>query len=492
MAEIPGTIPIAGPFAPTDDQDTYPTNDPQWQLGGCRTVADITERDAISNQRRQEGMLAYVISDSTTYQLVGGITNGSWQEFSGGGSSGESKRYYYDTLITSEATWPIIGFSGVTKMSAREIVEHWDVYAQCKWQIENTSTGIVTDGLSFPTQQDFFDWKNANVANDGISWFEENIIAKCYDEIDESIPVITRMYGTNRLYAAMKVSSQNFLPYKHQTTHLGGGNWDQSARIRHAMFLEHYPSYSAFVVENDFANGSNGAYTTWCGRNSNRMYGVPRVGESVDLNGGVAGNRRASCENWEGLGGFPPTHEQYYLDEPRVLILNPGNSIDILNPIYPGHRRVIREKLISVTSPSSALLFYRCMSGSQAVGERYFSVYVKAVGIDELRINFFDTIDYSLEVVFLAKERTIGIEKILPAQYANFRDDKADNTFLTKQFFMPNRSRYGVAFRQGSPSAPRAYYRLRDNVTGKVGALSRACIRTETKLFTPFSFVVGS
>jgi len=87
MAQIPGTVPVAGQIAPTDDLDTYPSHDSIWGKGGTRSVADLTARDAITTERRTEGMMAYVISNQTVYQLVGGILNANWQVF-GGGSSG--------------------------------------------------------------------------------------------------------------------------------------------------------------------------------------------------------------------------------------------------------------------------------------------------------------------------------------------------------------------------------------------------------------------
>jgi len=44
-------------------------------------VADLTERDAITADRRREGMVVYVAADGQTYQLVGGVTNSDWTIF---------------------------------------------------------------------------------------------------------------------------------------------------------------------------------------------------------------------------------------------------------------------------------------------------------------------------------------------------------------------------------------------------------------------------
>lgn len=85
MAAIPGAVPVGGFFAPTDSTDVYPVTDPTWGLGGLRTVANLTERDAITTERREEGMAVYVISETKRYILEGGITNAHWvHDFSGG------------------------------------------------------------------------------------------------------------------------------------------------------------------------------------------------------------------------------------------------------------------------------------------------------------------------------------------------------------------------------------------------------------------------
>jgi hypothetical protein len=78
--QIPGTN-IASRIAPFDTADTFATHDSQWGRDGYRSVADLTERDAISDARRKEGMLVYVITTDTTYQLYGGITNSNWRTY---------------------------------------------------------------------------------------------------------------------------------------------------------------------------------------------------------------------------------------------------------------------------------------------------------------------------------------------------------------------------------------------------------------------------
>jgi len=49
MAQIPGSVRVAGFIAPTDSNDTYPVTDSIYGKGGYREVADITARDAITS-----------------------------------------------------------------------------------------------------------------------------------------------------------------------------------------------------------------------------------------------------------------------------------------------------------------------------------------------------------------------------------------------------------------------------------------------------------
>lgn len=94
MAVIPNSVTVAGFIAPTDSADTYPSHDATYGKGGLRSVADDTARDAISTDRRSEGMFVYVNSTSTLYVLDSDLT--TWNEFSSGGS---------DTNITDDLTF---------------------------------------------------------------------------------------------------------------------------------------------------------------------------------------------------------------------------------------------------------------------------------------------------------------------------------------------------------------------------------------------------
>jgi hypothetical protein len=79
MPAIPGSVPVTGFVAPNDSADAYPSHAAAYGKGGHRSAADITARNAITSDRREIGMDVYVVSNDTTYRLVGGILDANWQ-----------------------------------------------------------------------------------------------------------------------------------------------------------------------------------------------------------------------------------------------------------------------------------------------------------------------------------------------------------------------------------------------------------------------------
>jgi hypothetical protein len=77
---ITNTVTVAAPIAPTSELDTYPVTNPKYGLGGLRTVADSTEREGISSDRRQVGMMVYESTNNAFYTLIGGTDNANWRQ----------------------------------------------------------------------------------------------------------------------------------------------------------------------------------------------------------------------------------------------------------------------------------------------------------------------------------------------------------------------------------------------------------------------------
>jgi len=91
MAQIPGSIPITGKVAPTDTTDTFATHVDVFGEGGYMTVADQAEREAITTERRKQGMAVFQNDTNEMYILQDGVANSNWTLFSGGSSVQSTK-----------------------------------------------------------------------------------------------------------------------------------------------------------------------------------------------------------------------------------------------------------------------------------------------------------------------------------------------------------------------------------------------------------------
>jgi hypothetical protein len=71
---IPGTQPVSAMIAPYQTGSTYATHSSEYGLGGYDSVADLTALNAISVDRRQNGMLRYVRAEGKEYRLEADLT----------------------------------------------------------------------------------------------------------------------------------------------------------------------------------------------------------------------------------------------------------------------------------------------------------------------------------------------------------------------------------------------------------------------------------
>lgn len=101
MALIPGSVRFTGFIAPSDSTDTYAVHDEVYGRGGWRTVADITDRNAITADRRKLGMAVRVLDrgdgEVGYYTLLDGLENSDWVADNLGGEWSGA----YDTAYTS-------------------------------------------------------------------------------------------------------------------------------------------------------------------------------------------------------------------------------------------------------------------------------------------------------------------------------------------------------------------------------------------------------
>jgi hypothetical protein len=85
MSSIKGTNVLA-PVVPFDTTDTHASHEARYGKGGYRSVADIAERDAIPQLRREAGMLVLTLSDGKFWKLASDLA--AWSEISLAGPQG--------------------------------------------------------------------------------------------------------------------------------------------------------------------------------------------------------------------------------------------------------------------------------------------------------------------------------------------------------------------------------------------------------------------
>lgn len=138
MGTLGGTKVIA-PIRPNDSLDQYPSHEAIYGKGGWRTVNDLAERSAISTDRREAGMIVYVTTQSTQYQLA--VDLSSWSIFPTAAGSGGA---------AVSATIDNISSIGDVDMTASPVTGQVLTYISSsgKWQAFDVSSLIT----SFPSQ----------------------------------------------------------------------------------------------------------------------------------------------------------------------------------------------------------------------------------------------------------------------------------------------------------------------------------------------------
>lgn len=124
MANLLGTV-VLSKLVPTSDLDQYPTHEARWGKGSYRTVTSLVERDAISDERRELGMLVWVDSEKTLYRLTEGVTNADWENLGRGDGNVKRKVIFNNTDLVI-----------IPDVQDYSIVEVWvssDIYRPAVW-----------------------------------------------------------------------------------------------------------------------------------------------------------------------------------------------------------------------------------------------------------------------------------------------------------------------------------------------------------------------
>lgn len=157
MALNTGTL-VSAAIRPVNTLDTIATAYASEVKGGLHTASTSTDRDNIIFERREWGMMCYVVADDKTYQLKYNyvstdiMNNSNWVEFVGGSGGGGSTEWLdsVKSVLSSQPGSPVNGDRYLISSSPSGVV--WSGYPDYVTQWNSvTSTWDMTqptDGMS--------------------------------------------------------------------------------------------------------------------------------------------------------------------------------------------------------------------------------------------------------------------------------------------------------------------------------------------------------
>lgn len=157
MAQNIGTL-ISAAIRPNDSLDPIASAYASEIKGGLHTVTDSSDRNNIIFERREWGMMCYVVNDNKTYQLSYNysntdiMNNSNWKEFSGSG--GGSGNEWIDSVLAiqnAEPGSPVDGERYIIGSSPTGI--NWsllssDIVVQWSTSLGSWEQTIPTEGMS--------------------------------------------------------------------------------------------------------------------------------------------------------------------------------------------------------------------------------------------------------------------------------------------------------------------------------------------------------
>lgn len=185
MAQNTGTL-ITAAIRPNDDRDPIASAFSSEIKGGLHTKQTLSERDGIIEERRDWGMLCYVINEDTTYQLIYNKVNtdindnNNWDIFTGDNTDSNSQ--WLDSVlsvITTPPTTPTVGDRYLGGLNNGDsLTGIWDTKRPglvFEWDSANWVETIPNNGSSIRVNNE----KNVVYRYDGVypngKWIKENL-----------------------------------------------------------------------------------------------------------------------------------------------------------------------------------------------------------------------------------------------------------------------------------------------------------------------------
>lgn len=187
MAQNIGTL-ISAAIRPNDSLDPIASAYATEIKGGLHTSSTSTDRNNIIFERREWGMMCYVVADNKTYQLTYGyidndiMNNSNWKEFSGSSGSGSGGSEWIDSVISIENSEPLTPLNGDRYLlNSSPIGASWSSLSPdlvVEWDGITSHWSVTTpkDGMSVRVDsEDDAIYKYEGVFGSGGYWMKERL-----------------------------------------------------------------------------------------------------------------------------------------------------------------------------------------------------------------------------------------------------------------------------------------------------------------------------
>lgn len=455
-------------------------------------------RDSAGNWSTNNPLLAQgeigLENDTMKAKMGNGVDN--WNALPYWPSGGGESRIEYDTVTQGTPYYPLTEgqLNQVNSSSAPRIINHWaDQFEDCFWRVDNYNTHSSTVH-SFPTKADFVAWKNANIPHGGVpDKFTELLNLTPFDIVDSEIPIMTRLYGMNNYYNGMTGNRS-----RSKENHFGPGTGGDG--ILKSIWDHLWPAYSFLWNVGDFTRNGGGRKACWKSANWTKLWSMPMTGEQImtaATPSWSATRHTAIPENWEGFNNLTPGPPMNIVSKTAVLIEDGMAAWSFVDAFTFGGLKTINKHMLSGNN-NGAFIAFKLQSGADGT-EPSCAVLIKPMGIDRIWLDYFDDTRYDLEIVFSNNW------DMQPAYFRKIQGWEINNgsgssphpnsgCFLKKSSwtaYLPGGRFLGNLWHLKGSNRIRAYFRLRDRVTHKVGRLSPAHIELKiNETNAPCKFMV--
>jgi hypothetical protein len=387
------------------------------------------------------------------------------------------KRLYLDEFfLATENNTPPTNSSDLINYNRRhapKLLENWDSYwgTKVKVSISNLTDNKFYDSMKFNNLGDMCTWATSKYTTVGGN-SQQTLIVKPYETIDRTIPVITKMYGMNRFYGALRGKRNH-------------ANAVHTADYSHSNMNVICADIFNYLLSTSYTSSTIDKKAIWLSNAKYNLYANPRFFNNeyyVDLSYGSI-NRSVYNSNtsaWE----TAPTH--LYQNSSEFCYVGIDRN---LSTTFFGKTASDKNYILDDIMQGNS--FVMCVAMQSYASHEYKAVAIKPLGIDNVLIDYPDFTKYDLEAVYFNKNKQ---NYTYIKTFSSTADFSADTSFdynkskirlsMSDCFNMGTLEKYSKSnFNFTTWDVIR--FRLRDKNTGKVGELSASGIATKTSVKGP-------